>query len=178
MLLVTACKKLNTSFALRSLLVWLYLAPLEKTIDDATAAAWGPRPEREGDGPEMQSTLLVRHILRDEAVTRGLGDIEARMIVEWMADRAEQLAIIAPSDDIAWTLVRQLCRRARVIACFVRLYCDRESRGAAIQFTAAERLYWPLPTGDIEPGELMEGLLAWVDRQDEIAADSIGRMAA
>ena len=46
----------------------------------------------------MQSKLLVRHILRDEAVTRGLGDVEARMIVEWLADRAEQAAVVAPTE--------------------------------------------------------------------------------
>ena len=40
-----------------------------------------------GTRPDMQSTPLVRHILRDEAVTRGLGDVEARMVVEWLADR-------------------------------------------------------------------------------------------
>ena len=40
----------------------------------------------------MHSTPLVRHVLRDESVTRGLGDIEARMLVEWLADRAEQTA--------------------------------------------------------------------------------------
>jgi hypothetical protein len=125
----------------------------------------------------MLSTPLVRHILRDEAVTRGLGDIEARMIVEWLADRAEQAAITMPSEAAAWARVRETCRRARVIATFVRLWAAG-SRGAALQLAGAERLHWPLPAGDVDPGELMESILAWVDRQDEIVADSLARLAA
>ena len=125
----------------------------------------------------MQSTPLVRHILRDEAVTRGLGDVEARMIVEWLADRAEQAAITLPTEAAAWAVVRVQCRRARVIAAFVRLWTTGQ-RGTALQLAGAERLYWPLPVGDVDPGELMEGILAWVDRQDEIVADSMTRRAA
>src|SRR5207247_2523577 len=109
----------------------------------------------------MQSTPLVRHILRDEAVTRGLGDVEARMIVQWLADRAEQIAHTAGSEASGWECVRGLCRRARVIACFCRLWAVRATRGAAIQLVAVERLFWPLPSGDVDPGELMEGILAW-----------------
>jgi hypothetical protein len=126
----------------------------------------------------MQSTPLVRHILRDEAVTRGLGDVEARMIVEWLADRTEQLASETSDEAVAWTQVRGLCRRARVIACFVRLWAVTGSRGSAAQLAAAERMLWPLPAGDTDPGELMEGILAWVDRQDEIVAESLSRRAA
>lgn len=125
----------------------------------------------------MQSTPLVRHILRDEAVTRGLGDVEARMIVEWLADRAEQAAVTLPTEDRAWAQVRASCRRARVIAAFVRLWAVG-NHGAALQLAGAERLHWPLPPGDVDPGELMEGILAWVDRQDEIVADSLARRAA
>ena len=40
----------------------------------------------------MQSTPLVRFILRDEALTRGLGDVEARILIEWLVDRADGLA--------------------------------------------------------------------------------------
>ena len=124
----------------------------------------------------MQITPLVRHILRDEAVTRGLGDVEARMIVEWLADRAEQAAVVTPTEAAAWEQVRRHCRRARVIAAFVRLW-TAGNHGAALQLVGAERLHWPLPGGDVDPGELMEGILAWVDRQDEIVADSLSRRA-
>jgi len=126
----------------------------------------------------MQSTPLVRHILRDEAVTRGLGDVEARMIVEWLAVRAEQIALTAANEAIGWESLRNVCRRARVIACFCRLWAVRATRGAAIQLVASERLHWPLPTGEVDPGELMECILAWVDRQDEIVAESMARRAA
>jgi len=126
----------------------------------------------------MQSTPLVRHILRDEAVTRGLGDVEARMIVEWLADRAEQIALTAGTEASGWECVRGLCRRARAIACFCRLWAVQATRGAAIQLVATERLFWPLPSGDVDPGELMEGILAWVDRHDEIVAESAARLAA
>ena len=125
----------------------------------------------------MPSNPLIRHVLRDEGVTRGLGDVEARMIVEWLADRAEQAAVTVPTEAAAWAVVRQACRRARVIATFVRLW-SAGSHGAALQLAGAERLHWPLPAGDVDPGELMEGILAWVDRQDEIVADSLARRVA
>ena len=126
----------------------------------------------------MQSNPLVRHILRDEAVTRGLGDVEARMIVEWLADRTEQVARATADEALGWGQVRALCRRARVIACFVRLWGVSGSRGSAVQLAAAERMLWPLPVGDVDAGELMEGILAWVDRRDEIVAESLARRAA
>lgn len=126
----------------------------------------------------MQSTPLVRHILRDEAVTRGLGDVEARMVVEWLADRAEQVALTAADDAAGWAAVRELCRRARVIAAFVRLWGLAESRGSALQLIAAERMHIPLPKGDVDPGELMETVLAWADRHDETAATTAPRRAA
>ena len=119
----------------------------------------------------------MRHILRDEAVTRGLGDVEARMIVEWLADRDEKAAVTAPTEAAGWAVVRAACRRARVIATFVRLWAA-DQHGAAIQLAGAERLHWPLPAGESDPGELMEGILSWVDRQDEIVADSLARRAA
>src|SRR5262249_16939701 len=158
-----------------------YTAPSRLRLP-VTSSEAGPPGRRtraaRGTRPDMQSTPLLRHILRDEAVTRGLGDVEARMIVEWMADRAEQVAVSAPTESAAWAAVRALCRRARVIACFVRLWANRSSRGSAVQLVASERLHWPLPAGDVDPGELMEGVLAWVDRQDELVAESLKRKAA
>jgi len=126
----------------------------------------------------MHSTPLVRHILRDEAVTRGLGDVEARMIVEWLAAQAEQIALTAINEVSAWDRVRSVCRRARVIACFCRLWAVPATRGSAIQLVASERLHWPLPHGDVDADELMEGILSWVDRQDEIITESMARRAA
>jgi hypothetical protein len=126
----------------------------------------------------MLSTPLVRHTLRDESVTRGLGDMEARMLVEWLADRAEGIAETCANEPAAWAEVRSRCRQARVIGTFVRLWSTPESRGSAMQLAGAERVPWPLPVGEIEPSELMEGILAWKDRQDEIAAHSMARRTA
>ena len=126
----------------------------------------------------MFSTALIRHILRDEAVTRGLGDVEARMIVEWLVARAEQIGGNAPSEAVAWAMMRTALRRARAIAHFVRLWTDPNSRGAATQLAGAERFQWPLPSYDIEPGQLMLAILTWTDQQDEIVASSNARRAA
>lgn len=131
-----------------------------------------------GTRPEMLSTPLVRHTLRDESVTRGLGDMEARMLVEWLTDRAERIADASANEPDAWAEVRSRCRQARVIGSFVRLWSTPESRGAAIQLAGAERLPWPLPAGELEPSELMGEILAWIDRHDQIAAASLVRRAA
>ena len=103
----------------------------------------------------MHSTPLVRHILRDEAITRGLGDVEARMLVDWLTDRAERIADEVPTDAAGWAAVRAMCRRARAVACFVRLWTDPASRGSAAQLAAAAPRPWPLPGGDAAPGEVM-----------------------
>ena len=126
----------------------------------------------------MQSLPLVRYILRDEAVTRGLGDIEASLITDWLAGRAEQLAETAACEEQAWEQVQRLCQRARVISCFVRLWSNPISRGSAMQVVANERLHWPLPHGDMEPDELMLDLLRWIDRQDKIIAEATPARAA
>jgi hypothetical protein len=117
----------------------------------------------------MQSRPLLRHILNEEALTRGLGDEEARVLVEWLVDWAELLAVESDSDDAAWTGVRHLCRRARGIGRFVQLWMDEPSRGAAVQLAAAERFCWPLPASDEEePVELMVRILAWEDRMIQV----------
>ena len=126
----------------------------------------------------MLSTPLVRHTLRDESVTRGLGDMEARMLVEWLADRAERIAETCANEPAAWAEVRSRCRQARVISSFVRLWSMPESRGSAMQLAGAERLPWPLPAGDMEPNELMGEILTWIDRRDEIGAILPVRRAA
>jgi len=111
---------------------------------------------------------MVRRVLRDETVTRGLGDVEARMMTEWLADRADHLAAGRP-EAAAWAGLARATRLARVVARFVRLWADPVSRGAAGQLAAAERLNWPLPAGAADPDLLTATLLAWVDRRDELA---------
>jgi hypothetical protein len=116
----------------------------------------------------MLSTQMVRRVLRDDAVTRGLGDMEARLIVEWLADRAEHLAATRPEAE-AWAGLSRVSRLARVVARFVRLWADPESRGAAAQLATAERMGWPLPAGDADADLLTADILAWLDRRDELA---------
>jgi hypothetical protein len=109
----------------------------------------------------MVTTPLFRPILDNDALTRGLGDSEARVLVEWLVAEAEILAEKHPEPVRAAAEVARLCQRARSICRFVILWCYRESWGAACQFAATERFSWPLPTTAMDPCELMEDILAW-----------------
>jgi len=130
------------------------------SVDAVTGARGGIK--------RMLSNQMVRHVLRDEAVTRGLGDIEARMIVEWLANRAEQIAETRPEAE-AWMELTRTTRRAKIVSRFVQLWSESHSRGAAVQLASSERMDWPLPSGDIDSGILTEKILAWLDRRDELA---------
>ena len=104
---------------------------------------------------------LLRAVLRDESLTRDLGDIEARMLVDWVTDWTELLAAAARSDEDARDLVARLVRRGKAIGQFVRLWDDPRARGSAVQLAAVERFAWPLPCGQVEPGDLMQHILTW-----------------
>ena len=112
----------------------------------------------------MQSMPLLRHILNEEALTRGLGDAEARVLIEWLVDWAELLAEEADSEQEAWTGLKKVCRRARGIGRFITLWAEERSRGAAAQLAATERFSWPLPIMEEDPTDLMLRILAWEDR--------------
>jgi hypothetical protein len=102
---------------------------------------------------------LLSHILDDEALTRGLGDAEARVLVEWLVEQVEGWEARGADADAA---VQCLCRRARALSRFVLLWCGRRDRGAAIQLAAVERFTWPLPDdADADPCELMQTILGW-----------------
>lgn len=98
---------------------------------------------------------LLRPILNDDALTRHLGDSEARILVEWLVDRAEHLAADVEAD----AKVKSLCRRARAIGLFVGLWCYLGQPGAAAQLANAERFEWPLPEPGIDADLLMEHIL-------------------
>jgi hypothetical protein len=115
----------------------------------------------------MQAKVLLHHILDDDALTRGLGDPEARILVEWLVERAESLAE-QPSESTACATIARLCRRGRAIGRFVSLWCYQRSRGAAGQLAAAERFTWPLPATAEDPFELMQAILEWERRQLEV----------
>jgi hypothetical protein len=109
----------------------------------------------------MPTIPLLRPILADESLTRGLGDVEARMLVEWLVDWVELLAETAPCEKSARDRVRRLTRRARAIGRFVTLWCHERSRGAALQLAAAERFDWPLPSRRVDAADLMKEILHW-----------------
>lgn len=106
------------------------------------------------------SKALLSPILDDEALTRGLGDPEARVLVEWLVDQAELIAGSADEEPARRT-IGCLCRRARAIGRFVALWGQVGGRGAATQLAATERFTWPLPVGDCDPCELMLMVLRW-----------------
>lgn len=128
--------------------------------DRARLAAFASAPEE----TRMQSMPLLRHIFNEESLTRGLGDGEAKVLVEWLAEWAELLAAESDSEDEAWDGLRKICRRARGISRFVLLWSEYSSRGAAVQLAGVERFSWPLPIEDEDPADLMERILAWEDR--------------
>jgi hypothetical protein len=108
---------------------------------------------------------LLSHILDNDALTRGLGDPEARILVEWLVEQTEELAGASPSEADAWQGVESLCRRGRAISRFVSLWCQPRSRGAAGQLAAAERFTWPLPPPAADPCEIMQTILRWEAEQ-------------
>ncbi len=110
----------------------------------------------------MANSLLTP-ILDDEALTRGLGDAEARILIEWLVERAEAIQQDHFVDAKAQSIIRRLCRRARSISRFVTLW-ERDQRGAACQLAATERFSWPLPTAALDPCDLMERFLPWEGR--------------
>jgi hypothetical protein len=98
---------------------------------------------------------LLRPILSDDALTRHLGDGEARILVEWLVERAEMWA----TDQDAEAKVQTLCRRARAISLFISLWFYRGQPGAAAQLANAERFDWPLPAPGIDADVMMEHIL-------------------
>lgn len=103
-------------------------------------------------------------VLDDEALTRHLGDAEARVLVEWLVEQAEALNDRLPIDAARAELAK-LCRLGRVMARFVRLWCLEQLPGAAAQLAAAERVTWPLPDGPVSAWEVMQNLVDWEDFQ-------------
>ena len=102
---------------------------------------------------------LLAPILDNDAVTRGLGDAEARMLVEWLVEEAEIHAAAVEDIEAVGREVERPVQVARGISRFVQLWCYQEARAAAIQLAATERFEWPLPATWMEPCELMEVIL-------------------
>lgn len=107
----------------------------------------------------MSVRNLLSRVLTDEALTRNLGDEEARLLIEWLAERTECIVEHAPNEAAAESQVEWLRRRGRAIRQFVDLWCYREEHGAAAQFAATERFRWPLPELHADPWHLMHMIL-------------------
>jgi hypothetical protein len=112
----------------------------------------------------MGSRALLNDIARNESVVRGLGDPEARLLVEWLVERAELLLLELPEES-ATPAIHQLCRRARGISRFVALWCHQRAWGAAGQLAVTERFTWPLPSTLLDPCDLMQQILAWEENE-------------
>jgi hypothetical protein len=108
----------------------------------------------------MPADLLLHPILTDDALTRGLGDAEARILVEGLVEQAEYLGQVGPPEWAA-EQVRRLCRRGRAVARFVALWCHNRERGAASQLVASERFSWPMPDSQADPCEVMQSIVTW-----------------
>jgi hypothetical protein len=107
----------------------------------------------------MPDIGVLSLIVANEALTRGLADPEARMLVEWLVEQAERLARAGPAREVLEAEVTRLCRRARALARFVGLWCHEKGRRAACQLAAVERFAWELPTHAVDPCELMQEIL-------------------
>lgn len=104
---------------------------------------------------------LLNPILEDELLTRGLGDAEARILVDWLVDRAEMLYDKNAAEEATRNELGRLCRRARSIVKFVVLWSQEDDRGAACQLAATERFSWPLPDCEVDPADLMHAILGY-----------------
>jgi hypothetical protein len=123
----------------------------------------------------MRVHSLLEPILGDDTLTRGLGDAEARVLIEWLVERAEELAQSADHAEADQAL-RQLLRRARGIARFVRLWCLDQDHGAAVQLAATERFTWPWPDTRLEAWDLMQAIVVWETAQmDELKSWALAR---
>lgn len=107
----------------------------------------------------MIARSLLHPILEDESLTRGLGDAEARMLVEWLVGRSERSA--EESSGNLGRAIQKWCRRARALSRFVFLWCYQNDHGGACQLAATERFPWPLPCCEVDPCDLMAEILAW-----------------
>jgi hypothetical protein len=119
----------------------------------------------DSQGVPMLSKPFLSQVLANDALTRGLGDPEARVLVEWLVEHVERLVSGADTEALARAEVQRLYRRARAIGRFVDLWCHVHARGAAGQLAAAERFTWPLPEAATDPCELMQNILDWETRQ-------------
>lgn len=107
----------------------------------------------------MPLKTLLQSVLDDEHLTRGLGDEEARLLIDWLVERAENIAERLKCLDRCREEMSRICRRARGMSRFVFLWCHQGSHGAACQLAASERFTFPLPLPEIDAYDLMQCIL-------------------
>ena len=112
----------------------------------------------------VASDQIVKRLVRDDSITSGLGDIEGRMLIEWVVGWAELFADAARSDANAQKMTFRLSRRAKAISRFVQMWANPSTRSGANQFAATERFRWPLPDDSTSSVDLMEHILGWENR--------------
>ena len=117
----------------------------------------------------MAPLSFLSPILDDELLTRGLGDAEARAMIEWLVDRSERNHARLPA-EVCRREIDRLCQRARAASRFVYLWCYQRLHGAACQLAATERFAWPLPSTDEDPYDVMNTILEWetIDAQQRL----------
>jgi hypothetical protein len=109
----------------------------------------------------MLAKPLLAPILNDDALTRGLADPEAKVLVEWLVNKAENLSAPDGSEYRTRSEIQRLCRRGRAIGRFVTLWCHEGQQGAAGQLAVAEQFHWPFPTPQVDAVELMQSIVFW-----------------
>jgi hypothetical protein len=127
-------------------------------------AASGEAAVARGAKQSMPISPLLRPILDDDSLARNLGDCEARLLFEWLYERAERLARQSGADPSVGAKIVLLHRRIRAIAQFVYLWCEQRDRGAAGQLASAERFLWPMPTPRVDSCVLIERILQFEER--------------
>lgn len=113
----------------------------------------------------MPLKILLQPVLDDELLTRGLGDEEARLLIDWLVDQAELIAQRLQTVDRCRDEMTRLCRRARGVSRFVHLWCHQASHGAACQLAASERFTFPLPLPEIDAYDLMRDILDFEENE-------------
>ena len=115
----------------------------------------------------MTLCLQSRQLLADDSLTdslkRRLGDVEARLLVDWVVERIEQLSDGNISASLCETAISRLMRKARTIGRFVHLWGEADHH-VALQLAAVERARWPFPRSPREPVALLRQILRWEDR--------------
>jgi hypothetical protein len=105
----------------------------------------------------MLPRARINRILYDDRLTRSLGDEEARALIDWLADAADQIP--PEPEDEALAGVEALYLRGRVLARLCRLLCHERQPGAAAQLAACEGLALALPPEEADPYQVMRMLV-------------------